>query len=52
MLVALLAYMIQDWRDLQLTLSVIVLCLAGLYFVLPESPRYGTGEREKCCQDF
>ena len=40
MLVGLMAYLIQDWRNLQMTLSILVFCLAGLWLVLPESPRW------------
>ena len=34
------AKLIQDWRDLQITLSLVVLVVGGLGFLLPESPRW------------
>lgn len=40
MLVGVIAYLIQDWRNLQMTLSILVFCLAGLWLVIPESPRW------------
>ncbi len=39
MLVGLLAYYIQDWQNLQITLSILIFCLSILWFILPESPR-------------
>jgi OCT family organic cation transporter-like MFS transporter 4/5 len=46
MLVGLLAFLIQDWRDLQITLGILVFLLVGLYFVLPESPRWLIAQRK------
>ena len=40
MLVGVIAYLIQDWSKLQMTLSILVFCLAGLWLILPESPRW------------
>ena len=45
MLLGLLAYLIQDWQDLQLSISIIVFCLTLLWFLLPESPRWLLAKR-------
>lgn len=39
LLVALIAYLIPDWRNMQLVFSLPLLGILSLYFVLPESPR-------------
>jgi len=40
MLIGLYAYLMQDWRDLQLAAGITVLMLTiTVYFFLPESPR-------------
>jgi OCT family organic cation transporter-like MFS transporter 4/5 len=38
--VAGIAYLIPDWHQMQLVLSLPLLILLGTYWVLPESPRY------------
>ncbi len=40
MLVGLVAYNIQDWKDLQTVMSVVVLGLTLLWILMPESPRW------------
>ena len=39
MLMGLFAYLIQDWKNLQMVLSSMVFATAALWFALPESPR-------------
>ena len=39
-MLALLAYLIQDWQTLQIVLSAIVLSLFPMVFFMPESPRW------------
>eukprot|EP00095_Tigriopus_kingsejongensis_P002789 maker-scaffold728_size105512-snap-gene-0.21 protein:Tk02789 transcript:maker-scaffold728_size105512-snap-gene-0.21-mRNA-1 annotation:"hypothetical protein LOTGIDRAFT_108247" len=47
--VGLMAYFIQDWRTLQMTLAILVFLLSGLWFLMPESPRWliSKGRNEK-----
>lgn len=49
MFVGLMAYLMQDWRTLQMTLAILVFLLAGLWIVMPESPRWliSKGKMEK-----
>ena len=49
MLVALFAYILQDWKDFQMTLSIIVFCMTAIWFVIPESPRWlmSVGKKEQ-----
>lgn len=49
MVVGLVAYLLPNWRDLQMTLAILLGLLLGLYFVLPESPRWliATGRYKK-----
>jgi len=47
MIVALAAYLLQNWQTFQITLSAIVLLLAPLFFfLLPESPRWLMAKRK------
>ncbi|TRY79719.1 hypothetical protein TCAL_01982 [Tigriopus californicus] len=49
MFVGLMAYLMQDWRTFQMTLAILVFLLAGLWIVMPESPRWliSKGRMEK-----
>ncbi|XP_046374361.2 organic cation transporter protein-like [Haliotis rufescens] len=40
LLVGCLAYFIRDWHHLQLTITIPVVVLFGLYWIVPESPRW------------
>ena len=48
MIVALAAYLLQNWQTFQITLSALVILLAPLVaFILPESPRWLIAKRKR-----
>ncbi len=40
MVTALVAYLVPDWRHMEIIFSVPLVALYAVYWVLPESPRY------------
>lgn len=49
-----LAYMLRDWRYLQIALSLLSSVYLIIFFILPESPRWllATGQNEKAIGNF